>query len=219
MDERLIDELLEAIWTCREKGEQGVDACLRAAHAEVDRETLEHMVDQGLVTVEDDQVGLTEKGEGIAAGIMRRHRLAERLFTDLLGMTVEQSEQVACSFEHVRLVPEVTDGLCTLLGHPRECPHGRPIPPGACCLEGRTEIERALTPLSEVPFGRSGRVAYVRPRDHQRLHMLMSMGIAPGVPLRVHQRTPVMVVTVAESEFAMDREVAKDVYVWLDPNG
>jgi len=219
VDEHQTDELLEAIWTRREKGDTDVDACLQAAHAEVDRAAIERMAERGLVRLSDDQVAFTDEGERIAAEIMRRHRLAERLFTDLLGMTVEQSEQVACTFEHTRLVPEVTDGLCTLLGHPRECPHGRPIPPGACCREGRTEIESALMPLSEVPFGRSGRVAYVRPRHHERLHMLLSMGIAPGVALRVHQRTPVMVVEVAQSEFAMDREVAEDVYVWLDPNG
>jgi Fe2+ transport system protein FeoA len=49
--------------------------------------------------------------------------------------------------------------------------------------------------------------------------MLLSMGIAPGAHLSVHQRTPVLVVAVEQSEFAMDQEVAEDVYVWLEPKG
>jgi DtxR family Mn-dependent transcriptional regulator len=148
--------------------------------------------------------------------IIRRHRLAERLFADVLGMNMEQIEKAACNFEHA-VVPEVTEGICTLLGHPHECPHGKPIPPGKCCRERRQEVKQAVMPLSEVLCGRQGRVAYVRPQNHDRLHLLLSMGIAPGAHLSVHQRTPVMVVTVEQSEFAMDREVAKDVYVWLDP--
>ena len=130
-------------------------------------------------------------------------------------MNLDQIEEAACSFEHA-VVPEVTEGLCTLLGHPQECPHGKSIPPDECCRDGRKEIESALMPLSELPCGQLGRVAYVRALHHDRLHMLMSTGIYPGVKLRVHQRTPVLVVQVDQSEFALDLEVAEDVYVWLD---
>src|SRR5437773_1761933 len=78
-------------------------------------------------------VDLTAKGRQRAADIIRRHRLAERLFTDSLAMDSEtEIEQQACKFEHI-LSPEATDKICTFLGHPRTCPHGAPIPPGACC--------------------------------------------------------------------------------------
>jgi len=81
-------------------------------------------------------VELTPRGRQRAADIIRRHRLAERLFTDSLAMDSEtEIEQQACKFEHI-LSPEATDKICTFLGHPRTCPHGAPIPPGACC--GRT---------------------------------------------------------------------------------
>src|SRR5207244_1088787 len=67
------------------------------------------------------------------ADIIRRHRLAERLFTDSLAMDSEtEIEQQACKFEHI-LSPEATDKICAFLGHPRTCPHGAPIPPGPCC--------------------------------------------------------------------------------------
>ena len=216
MDEHLRDELLEAVWACREDGRQDLDCILELAHAEADRKAVDDLAGQGLLTVKGDKVSFTDKGERAAMGIIRRHRLGERLFADVLGMNMEQIEKAACNFEHA-VVPEVTEGLCTLLGHPHECPHGKPIPPGECCRERRQEVKRAVLPLAEVPAGRQGRVAYVRPQHHDRLHLLLSMGIAPGAHLSVHQRTPVLVVTMEQSEFAMDREVAEDVYVWLEP--
>jgi DtxR family Mn-dependent transcriptional regulator len=216
MDEHLRDELLEAVWSCREDGRQELDCVLESAHAEADRKAVEDLAGQGLLVVSGDKVSFTAEGERAAMGIIRRHRLAERLFADVLGMSMDQIEKAACNFEHA-VVPEVTAGICTLLGHPHECPHGKPIPPGECCREKRQEVKRAVLPLAELPAGRQGRVAYVRPQHHDRLHLLLSMGIAPGAHLSVHQRTPVMVVAVEQSEFAMDREVAEDVYVWLEP--
>lgn len=78
-------------------------------------------------------VELTTRGRQRAADIIRRHRLAERLFTDSLAMDSEtEIEQQACKFEHI-LSREATEKICTFLGHPRTCPHGAPIPPGECC--------------------------------------------------------------------------------------
>jgi putative ABC transport system ATP-binding protein len=78
-------------------------------------------------------VELTPRGRQRAADIIRRHRLAERLFTDSLALDSEtEIEQQACKFEHI-LSPEATDKICAFLGHPRTCPHGAPIPPGSCC--------------------------------------------------------------------------------------
>ena len=78
-------------------------------------------------------VELTPRGYKRAADIIRRHRLAERLFTDSLAMDSEtEIEQQACKFEHI-LSAEATDKICAFLGHPRTCPHGSPIPPGPCC--------------------------------------------------------------------------------------
>ncbi len=80
-------------------------------------------------------VQLTARGRQRAADIIRRHRLAERLFTDSLALESESEiEQQACKFEHI-LSPEATDKICTFLGHPRTCPHGAPIPAGQCCAK------------------------------------------------------------------------------------
>ena len=78
-------------------------------------------------------VELTDRGRQRAADIIRRHRLAERLFTDSLSLDSEtEIEQQACKFEHI-LSPEATDKICSFLGHPKTCPHGAPIPAGPCC--------------------------------------------------------------------------------------
>jgi len=96
-------------------------------------------------------VDLTAKGRQRAADIIRRHRLAERLFTDSLAMDSEtEIEQQACKFEHI-LSPEATDKICTFLGHPKTCPHGAPIPPGKCC-KPEAERETGTAAESANPF-------------------------------------------------------------------
>ena len=64
---------------------------------------------------------------------------------DVLAIRDEGSiEKNACTFEHI-LSPEVTDRICTFLGHPRTCPHGSPIPPGDCCVEQPDSSHGALS--------------------------------------------------------------------------
>jgi putative ABC transport system ATP-binding protein len=162
-DEEQFEEVLEELWVMEEQGEiaeiehMEVHGALPVSLA-VDRmremglvETAPHppevhkhkpfvnpchdalkptgfSVGDGSVVVE-----LTPRGRQRAADIIRRHRLAERLFTDSLALESESEiEQQACKFEHI-LSPEATEKICTFLGHPRTCPHGAPIPPGRCC--------------------------------------------------------------------------------------
>ena len=76
---------------------------------------------------------LTAAGITEARRVIRRHRLAECLFANALHVeNAEVVAQQACKFEHV-LSPEVTDRICTFLGHPATCPHGSQIPRGPCC--------------------------------------------------------------------------------------
>ena len=91
-------------------------------------------------------VELTARGRQKAADIIRRHRLAERLFTDSLALDSESEiEQQACKFEHI-LSHEATDKICAFLGHPRTCPHGAAIPPGPCCSRA---VETRLPEMQE----------------------------------------------------------------------
>jgi DtxR family Mn-dependent transcriptional regulator len=93
-------------------------------------------------------VEFTTRGRQRAADIIRRHRLAERLFTDSLALDSESEiEQQACKFEHI-LSHEATDKICAFLGHPRTCPHGAAIPPGPCCAR-RFENEAVKSVVPE----------------------------------------------------------------------
>ena len=84
-------------------------------------------------------IEFTERGRKRAADVIRRHRLAERLFTESLGMINEtEIEEQACKFEHI-LSPEATERICAFLGHPKTCPHGAAIPAGDCCSRPAAE--------------------------------------------------------------------------------
>jgi len=171
-DEEQFDEVLEELWVLEEHGQPAEISLMEVHGALPVSIAVEKMTDMGLVatiphppeahhhkpfvnpchdalkpagvSVGDGSmiVELTARGRQRAADIIRRHRLAERLFTDSLALDSESEiEQQACKFEHI-LSPEATDKICTFLGHPRTCPHGAPIPPGPCCgkaLQDQTE--------------------------------------------------------------------------------
>ena len=77
----------------------------------------------GLIEITGEALRLTEAGRTRARDVVRRHRLAERLFCDLLDVDHEECESSACKLEHI-LSPEATNSICILLGHPTTCPHG-----------------------------------------------------------------------------------------------
>jgi Mn-dependent DtxR family transcriptional regulator len=145
------DEVLEQLWMARERHQVlAGDVHIESTHfttAQYRRLTAE-MDQLGLVTVTGWEVTFTQAGEERARSVIRRHRLAERLFTDVLALSDEQSvETNACQFEHI-LSPELTDRICTFLGHPTTCPHGSLIPPGPCCARGESQPDPPL--LEEV---------------------------------------------------------------------
>ncbi len=162
-DEEQFDEVLEEIWVIEEHGEQAELGLLEVHGGVPVTIALEKMVELGLVVTSPhppivhghkavinpchDALGhvsqtagdgamviaFTPRGRQRAQDVIRRHRLAELLFTESLGMDNQaEIEEQACKFEHI-LSPEATDRICTFLGHPRACPHGTPIPPGDCC--------------------------------------------------------------------------------------
>src|SRR5207244_1321973 len=136
-----IEELLEAIFTEREAGRDGaasIVAHTNERHAEGKCVAdFAELAREGLVCVEGDHIALTAAGETRASFVVRRHRVAERLFTDLMRLANDQVEEQACELEHV-LSAEATDSVCALLGHPATCPHGKRIPRGACCTRSGT---------------------------------------------------------------------------------
>ena len=140
-DEIRFDHLLEQIWVCGEGGKPAEVARLRASGAsgklstvpeEPAARVLSRMADLHLVALHDGEAQLTPEGSQRARDVVRRHRLAERLFKDTFSVDETEAHTQACRFEHI-ISPELDQRICTFLGHPKTCPHGNPIPPGECC--------------------------------------------------------------------------------------
>ncbi|MBI4746096.1 MAG: metal-dependent transcriptional regulator [Deltaproteobacteria bacterium] len=117
-----------------------------------------------------------------------------------------------CEFEHI-LSPEVTESVCTFLGHPPTCPHGKPIPRGKCCEKFHKEMKPLVTPLNELQPGEEGRIVFIAPKNHTRLDRLSTMGIIPGSIVRLHQKRPSFVLEIGETTLALDGEIVKEIYV------
>jgi DtxR family Mn-dependent transcriptional regulator len=135
----------------------------------------------------------------------------------VLSVRGEVLEAQACEFEHI-LSPEVTESICTLLGHPTTCPHGMAIPPGECCKRDRIDVEPIVVSLDRLPPGAKGRVMYVETKEHHRLDKLASFGLVPGAVVTMHQRQPSLVVRIEETQLAMDEDIARCVHVQKVPD-
>jgi len=208
-----VDEHLETLWHLLENDESDIDSFKRHTKSPFDDGILETLSDDGFVVIDGSKISLTDKGFAQAEQIIRRHRLAERLLTDVLGMQLDDIEVGACEFEHV-LAPELVESICTLLGHPRECPHGGKIPEGDCCKQVRKTISSAVVPLSEVDVGVEFKVAYINTRSNSRMHKLSHFGVVPGTIIALHQRYPSFVITCGNHQIAIEEDIAKEVYVW-----
>lgn len=214
-EEKAIEELLEFIWSERERGRSSIKKLFEikeVVEAEADLTTIRRMEEKGLARSEGDTVRLTAQGEVLAEAAIRRHRLAERLLSEVLSLDEEAIEKNACSFEHT-LSPEVTESICTLLGHPPACPHGLPIPRGLCCKKAKDELRPIINPLSDADIGSHCRIVFIAAGSHARLDRLASLGIVPGSTIRVHQKRPAFVVQIGETTLALDPDIAKEVYV------
>jgi ABC-type lipoprotein export system ATPase subunit len=140
-DEIRFDHLLEQIWVCGEEGRPAQRELLRSegpagqlpmAHAEPVSRLLMRLADLHMVEQKNGEVRLTDAGTRRARDVIRRHRLAERLFKDTFRIDDHEAHSQACKFEHI-ISPELDERICSFLGHPTSCPHGNPIPPGECC--------------------------------------------------------------------------------------
>ncbi|WP_298182166.1 metal-dependent transcriptional regulator [Saccharomonospora sp.] len=155
-------------------------------------QTVARMERDGLVIVADDRhLQLTEHGRELAVAVMRKHRLAERLLVDVIGLEWEQVHNEACRWEHV-MSEAVERKLVTLLGNPTTSPYGNPIP-GLDKLEAgepAPPAEADLVRLDEIAKSGGGLVEIRRIAEHVQLDeelmgKLRSVGIVPGRTVKV----------------------------------
>ena len=208
------EEALEVVWTLVEDGLEPTLERIMAGnvHDSVSEKTLDRLASRGLLEREGDTFHFSKTGRKEGELVIRRHRLAERLLVDVLSIRDVSLESTACRFEHV-LTPEVTDHICTLLGHPGSCPHGKPIPPGDCCRRAEKRVETAVVRLGELGSGESGRIVYISTAYHNRLDRLTALGLFPGRIVKVHQSEPLFVVFLEETQLALEKEIVQEIFV------
>jgi DtxR family Mn-dependent transcriptional regulator len=206
------DEILELVWTLREEGNATRTQLLRRTEEDEPEKILEELSSAGLLEASADEVRLTRPGEERARVIVRRHRLAEVLLNNLFDLDNSQMESTACKFEHI-LTKAVTESVCTFLGHPPVCPHGRPIPREECCDKIRTEIKPLVTRLSDAVLSEEIRIVFITPKSRKRLDKLSALGIVPGSRIRLLQRNPSFVMEIGETTVAVDKEITDEIYV------
>jgi len=129
-DEEAIDEVLEYLWLQHEGDETAHVICPMGATLSTPH-FLDRLRTRGILAP-GPAPAFTTAGHRRAESLIRRHRLAETLFSQTFQMQEALVEAEACYFEHI-LSPTVTESICAFLGHPPACPHGKAIPKGGCC--------------------------------------------------------------------------------------
>ena len=151
-------------------------------------QTVGRMERDGLVVVSEDRsLELTDAGRQKAVDVMRKHRLAERLLSDVIGLDWAYVHEEACRWEHV-MSEQVERRLVELLGHPTESPYGNPIPgldqlgdvPATGFEQGVVGLVRRLNDAGEPISGTVRRLAEPAQVDPELLQQLKGAGVLPG---------------------------------------
>src|SRR5262245_53002385 len=174
------EEYLETILEIEEEGIPPIRARLverLGISAPAVSETVNRLVEQGYAQLLDDRsLRLTPKGRRLAVSIVRRHRLAERLLTDVIGLEWEKVHREADRWEHA-ISADVEEKLVELLGDPATCPHGNPIPGSAHKVDTRSAL-----PLAKAMPGpvRVTRISEKAELDDEALSFLAGAQLVPG---------------------------------------
>lgn len=183
-------------------------------------QTVARMERDGLVTVAGDRhLDLTDKGRAMAVAVMRKHRLAERLLVDVIGLDWQNVHAEACRWEHV-MSEEVERRLLEVLNHPTTSPYGNPIP-GLDELGVTTASagDEALVRLSELPAGEAAAVVVRRLSEHIQadpdiIEQLREAGVVPDARVTVQTRPGAVVISVpGHSDFQLSDDLCHAVQV------
>ena len=174
------EEYLETILEIEEEGVIPIRARLverLGLSAATVSEQVNRLVGQGYADLLDDRsVRLTDSGRAIATTIVRRHRLAERLLTDVIGLEWEKVHREADRWEHA-ISAEVEEKLVELLGDPATCPHGNPIPGSHNRADTIGSVALAAVAPGQI---RITRVSEKIELDDSAMSILAQAGLIPG---------------------------------------
>ena len=204
------EEYCECIFELHEDELEVIQARI-AERLQVSRASVSQMIEKmsraGLVNAEGSRISLTIEGQNLAQQVVRRHRLAERFLTDILGLSWSAAHQEAGKWEHV-ISDDVEIAMNRVLGAPTTCPHGNPIP-------GSSYIETDAVPLSQLASGAKFTVSRI-PEELEftpgLLDFLQQSSILPGrrgeISETNHDGTMSVVIdgnTIGVSAFASSR--------------
>lgn len=184
----VVEEYLEAIYRLQEKSgvarTNDLVNMLKVAPGTITN-TVERLEKEGYITHEPYKgVKLTEKGLKIAVQVVRRHRLSERLLSDILHMKWDKVHEAACKLEH-GMTDEIIKPLEKALKHPKTCPHGNPIPTkSGGIIEGKSQ------PLTELNEGEQGIILKITEEKSDLLRYLNTAGLVPGAPIEILETAP-----------------------------
>ncbi len=211
-----LEEYLEAICELEEEGVAVIQARLaeRLEHTAASvSEMIHRLRDEGFITLDGRAISLTHDGRSRAESVVRKHRLAERLLTDIIGLPWSRSHLEACRWEHV-ISDEVEERLVVLLGQPTTCPHGNPIP-------GTTGSPLSQRQLSTCEVGTTARLARVTERieiDTEALDYLDAANLRPGSDATVTARAPdgTLTIEVDGAPVSLGAALTSQIYVNVD---
>ncbi|HEX3795974.1 MAG TPA: metal-dependent transcriptional regulator [Acidimicrobiales bacterium] len=212
-----VEEYLQAIQTLTEEGDPVIQARIAerlGKTAPSVSEMLDRLTTDGYVDRSGREISLTTRGHSIAVSVIRKHRLAERLLVDVIGLPWHLVHEEAGRWEHV-ISDDVEARLVELLGDPATCPHGNPIPGSANATSHRSQIRLLDAELGQAI--RFERLTEEVELDGPSLRYLDDAGFIPGIEATIGTKAPdgTMVLDVAGQSVALGRELTSRLFVVL----
>ncbi len=208
------EEYLEAIYRLQEKSgvarTSDLVNLLKVVPGTITN-TVERLEKEGYITHEPYKgVKLSEKGRRIAIRVVRRHRLSERLLTDILHLEGDKVHEAACRLEHC-MTDDIIKPLEKALKHPKTCPHGNPIPTKCGGI-----IEENSQPLTELKEKEQGIVMKITEEKSDLLGYLIKLGLVPGATVEIVAKAPFngpITLKVDETNQALSPTIASIIQV------
>lgn len=208
-----IEEYLEYVYKLQEIHESATTSKLAerlALSPSSVSEMLKQLEQKGLVKYAEKGVVLTKEGELKAKKVIRKHRLSERLLTDILGFEWDKVHEEACRLEH-DISPEMEEKIAKKLGNPKTCPHGYPIPDERGIVAHNNTVK-----LSELAAGDMAAIVSVFEENPEMLQYMGSLGIYPEAEVEIKSVAPFggpILIRVAGSEKSVGKELAEKILV------
>ena len=208
------EEYLESILAIEEEGVVPMRARLverLGLSAAAVSETIGRLSDHGYVELHGDRsLHLTDKGRSLATTVVRRHRLAERLLVDVIGLEWEKVHREADRWEHA-ISTDVEEKLVELLGDPATCPHGNPIPGSKNGGRAYETVTLAKAPTGPITVRR---VSERLETDDEGLRLIAAARLLPGCEATViDTRDGAVTVKTETGEHVVPKSVADHLHI------